>query len=69
MNDIQSESLIYESESIAIRTGTFEVQESEHSKVMSTGRRPQECYVRKEQEQEQEQEQELYFRAHSAPKY
>jgi len=55
-NNIQSESLIYKLESIAIRTGTLEVWELEHRKVMSTGRRTQECDVRKEQEWEQEQE-------------
>ena len=46
LNNIQSESLIYESESIAIRNRNIGVQESEHSKAMSTVRRTQECDVR-----------------------
>ena len=45
-NNIQSESVIYGEESIAIRNGGIEVWELEHSKVMSTGRRTQECDVR-----------------------
>ena len=45
-NIIQSESLIYKSESIAIRDGNIGVQESEHSKAISTGRITQECNVR-----------------------
>ena len=45
LNNIQSESLIYESESTAIRNRNIGVQELEHSKVMSTGRIPQECDV------------------------
>ena len=45
MNNIQSESLIYESEGIAIRDGNIRVWELEHSKAMSTGRITQECNV------------------------
>ena len=60
LNNIQSESLIYKSESIAIRNGNIGVWGLEHSKAMSTGRRTQECNVGKEQEQEWELE--LYFR-------
>jgi len=47
LNNIQSEGLIYESESIAIRNRKYQMEYgSEHSKATSTGRITQECNVR-----------------------
>jgi len=45
LNNIQSEGLIYKSESIAIRNGKISEYGSEHRKMMSTARITQECYV------------------------
>src|SRR5882724_3256558 len=46
LNNIQSEGLIYKSESIAIRNGKISEYRSEHRKVMSTARIAQKCFVR-----------------------
>ena len=45
LNNIQSEGLIYKSESIAIINRKISEYGSEHSKAMSTGRVTQECDV------------------------
>ena len=44
-NNIQSEGLIYKSESIAIRNGKISEYGSEHRKAMSTARITQEFYA------------------------
>ena len=52
LNNIQSEGLIYKSESIAIRNWKYQNVGQKHSKVMSTARITQECYVRTQDRQE-----------------